>query len=136
MIDIQVGEETPLLVSLNKSVDAEALCLYVYEDGNYIQKNNTFEQIGDLLYKTSLLFETPGYVQIKVMLDEDVVADALLHIKETLKRLIDAQFGNWEIKDKQMIFYKVNGEELMRFDLYDKEGKRTTFGAVRRERVE
>ena len=135
VIDIQAGELSPLLISLNKTVDKEDLALYIYEDGEYTKKSNSFENAGDLLYKTSLKFNEIGYVQIRVMVDDDVVASALLHVTNTIKTLIDAQLGNWEIKNNQMIFYKTDNSELTRFDLYDKDGKKTTFGVVKRERV-
>jgi len=82
-----------------------------------------------------LQFDEKGYRQIKVTYENQIVAEGLLHITDTLKTLIDVQMGNWEIKNKQMIFYKVDGSELMRFDLYDKDGNKTTFGVVKRVRV-
>ena len=110
--------------------------MYIYEDGEYTKKSNSFENAGDLLYKTSLKFNEIGYVQIRVMVDDDVVASALLHVTNTIKTLIDAQLGNWEIKNNQMIFYKTDNSELTRFDLYDKDGKKSTFGVVKRARVQ
>jgi len=57
-------------------------------------------------------------------------------IKSIVTDLKNMQFGNWEIKDKQMIFYDLDGNELARFNLYDKDGKPSDVAVFKRERVE
>lgn len=131
---LQTGELSPLFVTTNSDLEAEGLKLFIYDNG-WVDTYAVFEPAGDRLYKTSLQFNEEGYVQIKVTYENQTVAEGLLHITDTFKTLIDAQMGNWEIKENQMIFYKVDGSELMRFDLYDKDGNKTTFGVVKRVRV-
>jgi len=134
IITLQTGELSPLFVATQIDLEADKLKLFIYKNG-WIDTDAVFEPAGDRLYKTSLQFDEKGYRQIKVTYENQIVAEGLLHITDTLKTLIDVQMGNWEIKNKQMIFYKVDGSELMRFDLYDKDGNKTTFGVVKRVRV-
>ena len=57
-------------------------------------------------------------------------------IRNIVNELKHMQFGNWEIKNKQMIFYDLEGNELARFNLYNKDGKPSDLMVFRRERVE
>jgi len=52
-------------------------------------------------------------------------AEEVQTIKENIQFLKDLEAGCWEIKNNQMIFYKFgnNTEELIKFDLLDKDGK-------------
>ena len=43
-------------------------------------------------------------------------------IKDLVNRVLDIEEGNWEIVNHQMIFYDRNGQEILRFNLYDKYG--------------
>ena len=57
-------------------------------------------------------------------------------IKNIVTDLKNMQFGNWEIKDKQMIFYDLEGNELARFNLYDKNDLPSEINVFKRKRVE
>ena len=59
----------------------------------------------------------------------------LSEIKQGISFLKDAQAGNWEITDDQMIFYALDGSELMRFDLYNRNGQKTSRNVVKRIKV-
>lgn len=79
--------------------------------GNYIINyiiNNTYSQSEDLIV---------GY------LEDDV------------KNIIDCEFGNWQILNNQMIFLKTDGSELMRFNLYDEDGKPSMQSIFKRVKV-
>lgn len=54
---------------------------------------------------------------------------------DSIDELLDIEEGNWEIKDKQMVFYKRDGSELMRFNLSDKSGHPTEVNVFKRERI-
>lgn len=56
-------------------------------------------------------------------------------IKTSVDEILDVQKGNWEIVGTQMIFYRRDGSELMRFDLLDSKGSPTTHKVYRREKV-
>jgi hypothetical protein len=53
----------------------------------------------------------------------------------SLNELLDIEKGNWKIESDQMIFYKIDGSELMRFNLYDKDGLPTEENVYFRERL-
>lgn len=56
-------------------------------------------------------------------------------ISDDLSRLLDYNEGSWRIISNQMIYYKRDGSELMRFDLKDSSGQPITRGAVQRIKV-
>ena len=53
-------------------------------------------------------------------------------IKDIVTTLKNVELGNWEIKDNQMIFYDLNGDEIARYDLLDKEGNPTDMYVFKR----
>ncbi len=56
------------------------------------------------------------------------------NIEAIVKELKAMQFGNWEIREKQMIFYDLEGNELARFDLFDKYGNPSDVNVFARKR--
>lgn len=52
-----------------------------------------------------------------------------------LEHLVDYNEGSWKIIANQMIYYKRDGSELMRFDLSDSAGNPVTRGATQRVKV-
>ena len=56
-------------------------------------------------------------------------------LAEHINELLDIEEGNWEIKNNQMIFYKRDGSELMRFNLFDKSGHPAEVNVFKRERI-
>lgn len=65
----------------------------------------------------------------------DIIANDISDIKVDIGTILDVQTGNWEIKNNQMIFYKANGIELMRFNLRDKQGTLSEDRVFKREKV-
>lgn len=64
--------------------------------------------------------------------------DIILQIetnRDLIEELLDVEEGNWEIKDNQMIFYKRDGSELIRFNLFDKSGHPAEVNVYKRERI-
>ena len=57
------------------------------------------------------------------------------YLKEYLEKFYDIEAGNWKIENNQMIFYKIDGSELMRFDLFDKNGNPSESDVFERRRV-
>lgn len=64
------------------------------------------------------------------------LAQTTREIKAIVKELKNMQFGNWEIKNKQMIFYDLDGNELAKFNLFDKNGEPSEINVFARRRVE
>ena len=56
-------------------------------------------------------------------------------LKEYLDIFYNIEAGNWKIENNQMIFYKIDGSELMRFDLFDKNGNPSENDVFERRRV-
>ena len=52
--------------------------------------------------------------------------------KADVTRIIDYNEGSWKIIANQMIYYRVDGSELMRFDLLDSAGQPISRGAMQR----
>ena len=65
-----------------------------------------------------------------------VIQTNLGSIESKLDTLLDIEQGNWKIENNQMIFYRRNGEELMRFNLKDKKGEPTEVEIFERERID
>ena len=57
------------------------------------------------------------------------------YLKEYLALFYDIEAGNWKIENNQMIFYKIDGSELMRFDLFDRDGNPSESNVFERRRV-
>ena len=45
------------------------------------------------------------------------------------------EYGSWKIKDNQMIFYDTKGNELARYDLYDRNNKKNEDSVYYRKKV-
>lgn len=56
-------------------------------------------------------------------------------IINNLNILLEIEQGDWEIKNNQMIFYSVYGYELMKFNLYNKDGLPSETNVYKRERI-
>jgi hypothetical protein len=65
----------------------------------------------------------------------DEIITKLSTITDMLNVLLDVEQGNWRIENNQMIFFKRDGTELMRFNLYDKNGNLTETAVFQRVRV-
>ena len=55
--------------------------------------------------------------------------------KDLIDLLLKAETGNWEIKDNQWIYYDKDGNELFKFNLYDKDGKPSETNVYKRVRI-
>jgi hypothetical protein len=60
------------------------------------------------------------------------IQDNTGNINTDLTDIADAHLGNWEIAGTQMIFYRRNGVELMRFNLTDKFGNPSDHNVFKR----
>jgi len=95
-------------------------------------------KINSLLYKSDEYTPTSkGTFILKVIYDDTLLKSIPFKVKEfSFEDLIDFQAGNWEIKDKQMIFYDLDGNELARFNLYNKFGQLSDTSIFKREKLE
>jgi len=55
--------------------------------------------------------------------------------KDLIDLLLKTETGNWEIKNNQWIYYDKDGNELFRFNLYDKNGKLSETNVYKRVRA-
>jgi len=55
------------------------------------------------------------------------------NIVQKLQDLIDIEKGEWFINNNQMIFYRIDGTEMMRFNLFDKYGEPSEVNIFKRE---
>lgn len=130
MQTIPLKKLTPLFVESFKQLDTDKLELY-HEDKKL---DVTFKKITDILYRCDVLFKDIGVVVLRVIYDDVELYSTVVKVEvDYLDKLYNYQFGNWEIKDNQMIFYDLKGGELMRFNLYDKNNNPTEFNVLRRE---
>lgn len=57
------------------------------------------------------------------------------NVNNNLDDLTDAYLGNWEISNNQMIFFRRDGSELIRFNLSDKFGNASDHNVFKRVKV-
>ena len=69
--------------------------------------------------------------------EKRALIDRIDNLHTKVDTLLDIEQGNWEIdpNTKQMIFYDRNGNELMRFNLYDRFGHPSDINVYRRVKV-
>jgi len=63
------------------------------------------------------------------------ISDQLDAAQTNVDELLDIEEGKWEIVNNQMIFYRRNGTELMRFNLYDASNNPTMTKVYKRVKV-
>jgi len=56
-------------------------------------------------------------------------------LKSMINTMLDVLQGDWEVKDNQMIFYDRNGNELMRFNLFNQIGQPTMTDIFKRTKI-
>lgn len=131
---IYKGEDTPLFFKYYKDVNEDDLKLYIYKNDEYVEIDASFKKIDKYFYRCIInLDEDIGAYYFQVKHKDDRIGGGVLQIKENiLDKLYNNIFGNWEIKDKQMIFYDLKGNELVRYKLFDKAGNPTEVAVVKR----
>jgi hypothetical protein len=67
--------------------------------------------------------------------EHTVVVDKLALLDGKVSSTFETESGNWKITGNQMLFYKEDGTELMRFNLFDKAGNPTETNVYERVRV-
>jgi len=73
--------------------------------------------------------------EFKADINELALEATSQEIKDIVMFLKNVESGCWEIKDNQMIIYKEDHLELLRFNLFDKLGKRTEKNVFKRVRI-
>ena len=136
-VSIKVVEmKTDTLIPLANDACAEstnAQGVYLWDTTNITQ---TFTQRTDLMYvMTAQPSGKTFYGKFVVGGIYDDLQQAITTANGKLNTILDIEQGTWEIKNEQMIFYAVDGSELMRFNLYDKNGQPTSTAVFKRERV-
>ena len=136
MQSITIHESSPIFMATFETLDTDKLKLLHLVGDEWVDLEVTFKEIEEMYYTANVKFDSAGVIVLKVTYDDThYTTFSLRVVSATLEDLIDAQLGNWSIENNQMIFYRTNGEELMRFNLYDKDGHLTTFEVMKRERV-
>ena len=76
----------------------------------------------------------PPQVEV-IQIGQQEVLTKLDTIEAKIDEILDIEEGNWKISNNQMIFYSRNGNELMRFNLFNKVGTPSETDVYSRERV-
>ena len=119
-----------------------------FENGNYIVDlygaNSNISEVTRLNCVSVRSHNSAGLIDASFATPDDIARAVWQYASRTLTSfgdleskidiLLDVEQGDWEIRDNQMIFYKRNGDELMRFDLYDKAGLPSEINVFRRVR--
>jgi len=90
--------------------------------------------VGQIKVKTDNLPDDPASSANVVEAKNDIVVEIHSN-KELIDLLLKVETGNWEIKDNQWIYYDDAGNELFRFNLYDKSGKPSEINVYKREKI-
>jgi hypothetical protein len=93
-----------------------------------------------VLAKEATLSQTATWTQVDGMFSPmlDLLASILTNTNGTnsdIADIADAHLGNWEIVNKQMVFHRRDGTELMRFNLSDKFGNASDHNVMKRVKV-
>jgi len=130
MQTIPLNKLTPLFVESFQQLDTDKLELY-HEDKRL---DITFEKVTEMLYRCKVKFNSIGVVVLRVLYDDVELYSTVVKVEvDYLDKLYNYQFGGWELKDNQMIFYDLDGSELMKFNLYDRNNNPAEFGVTKRE---
>ena len=107
-----------------------------------IADNAELDQVGNVgTYSTTLKFSSPGSIILMVRhIDLDIdfeptvieVVDEINNIKNDLKLLKTLETCKMEIKDNKLYYYDENDNEIVVFDLYDRNGKGTDSDVYKR----
>ena len=133
---IYKGRDEFLFLKTFKNCDEDKLTLYIYKDNEFKKIDTKFEKIDKYFYRCKVNFDFVGRFYFKVECDDERIGGSVINIEENiLDKLYNYTFGNWEIKDNQMIFYDLEGKELVRYDLLDKSGLPTEIAVAKRVKV-
>jgi len=120
------------------SFDGNMLVIYTEYDGiTPLQPNKTYyigvraiDEAGNETDNTN--YATIVYNGTSIY---DEIINKLDSISLKIDTLLDIEEGNWKIENNQMIFYKRDGTELMRFNLFDKTGTPSETSVFERRKV-
>jgi len=146
-----INEDHSVTMTFPENAD---LTLYLRKDLNDFKELDVdIENPETTIYQTTINIEEEGNYTLKVednnsnifiikefkAIKKEVFTDndrtTLNTITSNINLLLDIEQGNWQIKDKQMIFYNRVGDELMRFNLFDKNNIPSEKVVYKRERV-
>lgn len=145
----KVGRINPIMLVSEKDLD---LRVYIAEvsSGQYVLSSLRFSR-SDVGYYSNYTFNTAGDYVLKVVDDNDNIADVFIYISARVntigltelqndhlmslptKTLTDAQnaallhvedalYGNWEVKNDTLIMYDRHGEVNTTFRLFNEDG--------------
>ncbi len=131
------GEFSSFFIQLTKK--QEELKLYIYKQGELKKLDCELKKINDFAYECKVKFDEIGrqYIEIHDK-DDNFIGSGIIEVieKDYLKAIYNAQFGNWEIKNNQLIMRDENDEEIARFNLFDSKGRPTMRNILKRIKVE
>lgn len=131
----------------NSLVDSGTLI----EEGNIYAASVTINEVGQyrIIYFTpseyengteDIVVDTYDNFRADVSLDEiEEKIDGMITILSTMEEKIELikqiESGRWKVYKNQMIFYNDSGVEIIRFNLYDNQGKPTMESVMERRPV-
>lgn len=131
VIDEDGNPVTGLTVTyeIRKSIDSSLFDSgTLSESSGTYYKNINFTTVGQYraIYSPPAGYESGiETVLVREEFAQDSKMDTLIHVES----------GNWKIVNNQMIFYKITGEELMRFNLFDDDGVPSSESVTERRKV-
>jgi hypothetical protein len=139
-----IDASLPSLESMQEIVDNTGLVIGVgvFTPSSVSGAGLTLAEIegSTVLAKQATLQQTATWTQVDGMFSP--MLDALTEIvvntgasNSDMGDIADALMGSWEIVNKQMVFYRRDGSELMRFDLTDKLGNASEHNVFKRTKV-
>ena len=127
----------------DNSIEEEYLVTFKCEDEGYEFKNceiyvfidfSKQTTVNDVKVKTDNLPDDPASTTDVNTAKLDIISEIQLN-RDLINELLDVEEGNWSIQNNQMIFYKRDGTELMRFNLFDNNNQPTETSVYKRERT-
>jgi len=125
-----------LFLKIYADLDPDDIELYILKDGEYKKVDTTYEKIDDHFYKCVVNFDFTGRYYFKIVYQGKRVGGSVINIEEDfISKIYEMEYGSWKIKDNQMIFYDTKGNELARYDLYDRNNKKNEDSVYYRKKV-
>ena len=116
----------------NQCVESAIPGVYIYSTSNIINKPDSYT---NCFYKME--DDAGNYFVGKFVFGgyPDQAFELTSNINDIVDIILQTETGNWEIKDNQWIHYDLDGNELFRFNLFDKTGKPAETQVYKRVRV-
>lgn len=133
---INMQDDSLVAVTTDQCTESSNLPgVFLWDTANISQ---TFDTNTNLLYQ---MYDANGktfvgkFVYSGVLDEISTIISKINNVESITSTILNIEQGTWEINNNQMIFYDPDGNEIMRFDLLDKEGNPTDINVFTRRRA-